>query len=647
MLDLIRKKKKSLIIKVVFYLIIGAFVGTIFLVWGKGSDKAQSDGNVAVTINGSQVSYDDYQTSYSNLYNLYRSVYKEQFTPALEKQLNLRQQALDSLIDQTLLLEEGKRLGIRVSKQELVDSIAAIDAFKENGVFNKERYVQVLSYQRLTTDAFEAMQERQLFVDKVRELLQEEVSIDDDDIDAEYHRRNDKIDLNVVKFAPPLFESKVDVDDEALQSYFEEHKEEYRLSEKIALDYLVFDPANGRDAVTLDDAELEKYYRRHLDAYEVKEQVKASHILIKAEAESSDEVKEEKRAFAEKLLVDLDEGADFAELARKHSDDPGSASRGGELGFFTRGTMVAPFEEAAFTLKPGELSGVVETSYGFHIIRADEYVEAGIKKLADVINAVKEGARADKSKQLAFEKAMDLYNINRKGGSLAAAADAGGLSVEQTPLFTRGEAIPGFGLLPDVSGVAFSLDVGELTRPVQVEKGVLLYTVREKQPSRIPDFADVRGAVEEAYRQQQSRLLAEEAAQELLSKLASDVSIEDGIKGLKLEIEETGLFSRGYGDFIPGVGSSQELAEAAFALTAEQPILSGAIGVDDKFIVATLKEQEIADPASIDASERESLRESLLGQRKQEYLDEKLKQLRDAAQIVISASLQSSLEGDF
>jgi len=130
MLDLIRKKKKSLIIKVVFYLIIGAFVGTIFLVWGKGSDKAQSDGNVAVTINGSQVSYDDYQTSYSNLYNLYRSVYKEQFTPALEKQLNLRQQALDSLIDQTLLLEEGKRLGIRVSKQELVDSIAAIDAFK-------------------------------------------------------------------------------------------------------------------------------------------------------------------------------------------------------------------------------------------------------------------------------------------------------------------------------------------------------------------------------------------------------------------------------------------------------------------------------------------------------------------------------------
>jgi peptidyl-prolyl cis-trans isomerase D len=235
MLDLIRKKQKTLILKAVFWAIIATFAVTGFMAFGDGQPRQGPTGGVAATVNKTEIGFDEYQTAYSNLYNLYQSIYREQFTPALEKELRLRQQALDALIEQALLLEEGERLGLKVSQKELVDAIAKIPVFQENGVFSRELYLQVLAYQRLTAETFETMQRRQLLVDKVRTQLQAGVTISEQDIEEEYRNRQEQVNLAFLRFSPAPRERLVQVDEAALEAFFAEHRQQYRTEERVAL----------------------------------------------------------------------------------------------------------------------------------------------------------------------------------------------------------------------------------------------------------------------------------------------------------------------------------------------------------------------------------------------------------------------------
>lgn len=646
MLDLIRKKQKTVIIKVVFWTIIAAFVGTIFLVWGKGSDREGQGASVAVTVNKTRIGFDDYQRAYSNLYRLYQNIYRDQFTPVLEKQLRLKQQALDSLIDETLLLEEAKDQDLEISKKELVESIAQISAFHENGAFSKDRYLQVLAYQRLTPDDFETIQRRQLLVEKMRERLQSGVTVTEEEIEQEYRNQNEKVNLAFVKLPPALFESRVKVSEEELLSYFAEHQEEFRIPESIALRYLQFEPDRYANEVTFDDEELKKYYRRHLDRYEIEEQVKASHILIRVDEDADEATRNKKRELAEKVLKDARAGKDFAKLARTHSDDAGSASRGGELGYFSRGAMVAPFEKAAFALKPGEISDIVETPFGFHIIKGEEYIEAGVKPLADVLGEVKEGLREEKARQLAFEKAMDAYNINRRTGDLEAASAANDLGIKETGLFSRGEPVDGIENAAEISSVVFTLKEGELARPANLPQGVFLIKVRERRESRLPELDEVRSRVEQAFRRDKSEDLAKQAAEEILAGLKEGKTLKALADKFGVKAEETDFFTRSYGAFVPRLGSAEDLASAAFTLTAEAPVADGVFTVDGKYVVARLKEIRPADMSGLDQTKQDQIRETLLARKEEEAISKKLQELREEAKIVIAPTLQTTFESE-
>jgi peptidyl-prolyl cis-trans isomerase D len=644
MLDLIRKKQKTVIVKIVFWVIIAAFVGTIFLVWGKGSGGDGADTTVAATVNGDKIGFEEYQAAYRNLYELYQNVYREQFNPALEKQLQLDQQALNTLIDQTLLLQEGNRLGIKVSKTELVDSIAKISAFQENGVFNRDRYLQVLAYQRLSADDFEAMQKNQLLVTKVREQLQTGVSVSDQDVEEEFRTQNEKVNLAFVKLTPALFETKVKIDKEPLEAFFAEERESFRIPETVALRYLQFEPDRYRDEVTFNDEEIEKFYRRHLDRFAVEEQVKASHILIKLAKDADEKTRIKKRELAEKILADARAGKDFAALARKYSDDPGTAAKGGDLGYFPRGAMVPAFEAAAFILKPGEFSDIIETPFGLHIIRSEGYIEAGIKPLAEVIDEVKAGLTEEKVRQIALEKAMDAYNINRKNGNLEAAAQINDLGLKETGFFSRQEAIDGLGNAPEISAAAFTLKEGELARPVVLPQGVILFAVKERRESRLPELDEVRARVEQAFRRAQGKVLARKTADEILAALGEGKKLSDLARKHNLTVEETGLFARSYGDFVPRIGNAADLAKAAFLLTRETPVAPAVYEISGSDIVATLKARQEADPADLDAAKREELKKTVLTRRQEEAIKNKVNALREVAEITIAPTLQSSFE---
>lgn len=637
MLDFVRNAQKSILIKFVFGLIILSFIIGYSMLSAPGDRSNDAvRGDVAARVNDMDISYPAFQQAYSNLYNLYQSIYQSNFNPEIEKQLNLPKQALEQLINEALLVQEAERRDVEVSKKELIDSIAQFDAFKENGVFNRERYLQVLNYQRMTPEQFEAAQQRQLLSDKVRALLQQDVAIDDEELKEAFHKENDKINLNFVQLAPPLFEARVKVEDEKLQTFFTENQEDFRLPAKVSLRYLQFDPARyEKEVANFTEDELERYYRRNLHLFEIKEEVKAAHILIRVPEDADEATRAKRREFAASILAQLNEGADFATLAKANSDDTGSAEKGGELGTFGRGVMVSSFENAAFALRPGQMSELVESPFGFHIIRVDEYTAPGVKPLVDAIEEVKAGRQVEKARQLAYEKAMDTYNINRKTGNLDSAAKNNDLGIKETGLFGRDDAIDGIGKDETISSAAFALKTGEFARPVQTTQGIFLFTLKDRQESRLPELAEVNASVEQAYRVAQAESLAKETAETLLTQAQELKSLRQAASELNLSVEETGEFSRGFGAFVPRIGASEDLANEAFNLTAEAPIGSKVYNIGGKAIVFSLNKSNPGDFSSLDAPGRVALGDQLLASKKEAMLSEKLQNLQQQAQLEV------------
>ncbi len=636
MLQFVRSKQKSVLIKIAFGVIILSFVIGYTMLTAPSDQNANQGGDIAARVNDYEISYTAFQSSYSNLYNLYQNIYQGNFDAKLEKQLNLPKQALQQLIEESLLVQQALELNLEVTQEELIGSIAQYDAFQIAGEFNRDRYLEVLNYQRMNPEQFEMTQRRQLLTQKVRAELQQGASVNEEELKTAFHKESDKVNLNYVWLTPALVESKVKVTDDSLKSFFEQNVESFRVPEKVSLRYLQFDPARYENEVgAVSDEDLQRYYRRNLDRYEIKEQVTAAHILLSIPQDADAETIKKRQDLANELLKQLQDGADFAQLAKTHSDDKSNAAQGGEIGTFGRGTMVGEFEEAAFALRPGQMSEVVQTPFGFHIIKVEEYIEPGVKPLVDAIVEVKSGLTLEKSRQLAYEKAMDAYNINRKTGDLETAATDNDLGIKETGFFSANAAIDGIGKVAAISQAALILKDGELARPVQTTQGVFLFILKERQVSHLPELTKVKPAVEQSYRVERALSLAKELADKLLNQATEKKSLRSAAKDLKLSVEESGEFSRSFGFFIPRIGTSQELAEEAFTLTEEAPIATKVYTIGDKYLVASLNKSEIADFETLSSTDKEQLNNRLLEEKKQQVVAEKLKQLLQQAKVEI------------
>nr|WP_303720834.1 peptidylprolyl isomerase [Malonomonas rubra] len=251
------------------------------------------------------------------------------------------------------------------------------------------------------------------------------------------------------------------------------------------------------------------------------------------------------------------------------------------------------------------------------------------------MDEVKAGLMVEKSRQLAYEKAMDAYNINRKSGDLNAAAKANDLGVKETGLFDRNGAIDGIGKDPTILQTAFTLKENELSRPVQTTQGIFIITLKERQESRLPELAEVKVKVEKAYRTNQAQHFAKELADQLLSKAQELKSLRKAATELNVNVEETGQFPTSYGSFVPKVGQAEELAKEAFTLSEEAPIASKVFTVDGKYLVASLKEFKLADFSTMDEIAKSQLREQLLAGKKEDAVKEKLNALMEQARIEV------------
>ena len=578
---------------------------------GTGADAASSD--TIARIEGQKITGGEFRRAYQAQLQAYRSAYGGQMSEQLLKQLGVENQILQQMVDERAALAEADRLGIKVSDEEVRQRILATPAFQENGTFIGEtRYQQLLRMQRppMTAAQFEDNVRRSLAVDKLRSSLTDWLSVADKDLEAEYRRRNDKVKLAVVSFTADTFRPQVTTTDAEVSAYFDGHKEDFKIPEKRKIKYLLIDFDALRTKITIPAAEVQQAYNTNIEQYSQPEQVRASHILLKTEGKDDAAVKTK----AEELLKKAKAGADFAELAKANSEDEGSAKNGGDLDFFGRGRMVPEFDQVAFTLQPGQISDLVKTQYGYHIIKVTDKKAASTRSIDEVRQQLTDQLSYERAQTQANEIATQVEKEIKKPADIERVAKARGLTVLESGFFAREEPIMGLGPAPEAASRAFEMKPDEVAGPLRAGRGILFQTMTAKQDPYVPKIEEVKDRVRDEVVKQKAREVSKQKAVEIASKLKSAPDFEQAAKAAGVEAKTTDLIAAGAP--IPDLGVAPAVEEVAFKLPVGA--VSDPIATDNGSAVIKVIEKKDVTPDEWTSS-KDRFREELLTDRRNRF----------------------------
>jgi peptidyl-prolyl cis-trans isomerase D len=626
MLDSMRRHKGWL----KWFLALVAVAMTLYLIpnflSGRGNAAAPSD--VVAQVEGREVTAGQFQRRYQSQMQAYQSAYGGKVSPQLLRQLGIEQQILQQLVDEQAALTEAERQGIRVSDEELAQQIFAIPAFQDNGRFaGEQRYEQVLRLQRMTKTEFEDNLRKSMMIDKLRGALTDWMSINETELQREYRERNEKVKLQVVALTADKFKDKVTVSDSDIASYFDAHKAEYRFGERRRVKFLLVDMDQIRARTTVSPTDVERYYNDNIQQFQTPEQIRASHILLKTEGK--DEVTVRKQA--EDVLKQVKADGDFAELAKKYSEDEGSKTNGGDLDYFGRGRMVPEFENIAFAMQPGQISDLVKTQYGFHIIKVVDKKPATTRTLDEVRAQITDQLASQRAQQQAQTAARDLEGKLKKPEDLDKVSKEGGHSVQESGFFTREEPIPGIGSAPAVAQAAFRLKDGEVSEAITSPRGMVFITVIGKRDPYVPKLDEVKDKVRDDAIRQKATDLSRQRAAEIAMALRAAKDFGAAAKAEGLEAKDTEMIARE--SALPDIGVSPEVDKIAFSLPAGA--VSSPIVTNNGTVIVRVAERHDVTPDEFNQA-RASFREQLLNERRGRFFSAYMTKAKQKMKIEIN-----------
>jgi peptidyl-prolyl cis-trans isomerase D len=620
MLRFLRKYSSSTGIKILY-----GVLAALFVIWGVGAVGGQRV-DVVARVQGATISRRDVDRATAALQRRYDDMLRGQLSPELARSLDIRGRALDQLIDEALIRNEAARLGITVTESELIEAITQMPELQENGRFDRSRLEDFLRGQR-DRGEFEDELRRSILFRRLQSLVTDGVQVTPAEVEDRYRLDHERADLAFVRIpAADLGKDVVPSDDE-LQRHLDEHADRYRVPTRVRARYVAYRPADFTAQVEPKDGEIAEYYELHKeDRFTEPEQVRARHILVKVPADASAEVKAAARKKAEGLLAAVKGGADFATLARKSSDDPGSAAKGGDLGLFPRGRMAPEFEAAAFALEPGGVSDVVETSFGFHVIKVEEHRPGGPKPLDQVRDEIVETLKKERAFELARQEAEAARRKVARGTPFAEAV--AGRTLEETPPFAAGADVPGVGRVKAFGDSAFALGAGEVSDLIETDDAIYLLAPFDRVEAHTPALADVRDRVLADVRRERGEAAARERGEKLLAR-ARESGLEKAAAEAGADVQTTGAFDRRTAT-IPKIGPAPALRADAFSLTADAPLAPKVYAVGGDAIVAALRERLPADMSGF-AAARDALQDSLLQQKREAVLTAYMDYLKERA----------------
>jgi peptidyl-prolyl cis-trans isomerase D len=548
-------------------------------------------GDTVATVQGREITAGEFRRAYDAQLQAYRNAYGGNVSEQLLKQLGIDQQILQQLVDQQAALVEAGRLGIKASDEEVRQRIFSAPAFQENGAFiGEQRYQQLLRSQRppLTPAEFERSVREELVLDKLRAVLTNWLSVTDKELEQEYRLRNDKVKLAVVSFIADSFRAEATASDAEVAAYFNAHQVDFKVPEKRKVRYLLVDADAIRAKATVPEASIERAYNEGIAQYTSPEQVRASHILLKTEGKDDAAVK----AKAEDVLKQARGGADFAALAKKYSEDEGSAKNGGDLDYFGKGKMVPEFDQVVFTMQPQQISDLVKTQFGYHIIKLFDKKPAKVSTLAEVHQQIHDQLASETGRAQAADLAQTIAKEVSKPADLDKAAKAHGLAVQDSGFFSRDESILTLGSSPEAVSRAFEMKVGDVSGPLQSARGFAFETVVAIQPPGMPKLDDVKDRVRDEVIKQKARELSRQKAAAVAAKLKGAADFEKAAKAAGVDAKTTDLITRDAP--LPDLGIAPAVMDAAFKLPALA--VSDPISTDNGTVVVKVLEHKEVTP---------------------------------------------------
>jgi len=625
MLSLMRKHAQSWLIKVT----LGAII-VVFIFWYGYSYREQKSNQIAV-VNGSPIVFEEFRSVYDQMLEAYRRQFGNRLDKKLIQGLNLKRQALDELINRRLLVQEASRLNFRVTDEELLKAIQEVSAFQRNGRFHPKVYESVLMSNRMTPEMYEKSKRYELLVQKLQSVFIGSIKVSEAEALETYQWLKAEMSINYVAFKPEVY-SNVEVTQEEIQAYFSENQKAYEIPPKAKVAYLLLDFKGFEAKAKISDNEVRTHFDLNKQKFTTPKKVKARHILFKVGPDAEPEAIEKARKKALYVLSQAKSGRDFGGLARKHSDDPGSRDKGGDLGFFARYRMVKPFSDAAFAMKSGEMSDPVRTPFGWHIIKVEAIQEAKEPVLAEVSGQIKVKLAKDAARALAFDRAEEIYEACYEAGNISDVARTNQLTLHKTGFFPHNGPIEGIKEAKKFAEIAFALAEDAVSEPLELSDGYYILQLIAKEPTTTPGLESVKASVKQDLIQAKKNDLAKKDAEEFLNALKGGASFGEAASSRKLTPETTDFFGRS--GAIPGIGFERDILEAAFLLTPPKPVPDAVIKGKQGYYVIHLKERQQADPKEFEDRKAEIM-SGLLLQKRQRAVEELLGWLREKSETTI------------
>ena len=608
-----------------FKLLMGVIAVTFVLSFGVGSffgDRKE----VVAKVNDQEILLKEYREAYQNRLRSFQQQFGENAEKFAE-QLNLRQQVFNQLIDRHLLLTEAAELNLLATDLELQDFIRQQPFFQKNGQFDYDTYETVLSQNRIVRHEYEGSMRADLLLSKKQQLLGAGLVINNHEVEQAYRRDFEKIEVEYLYFDPQIFIDKTTVNDADLREYHQDNLQEFQTLNQFRMEYFTLSADHFKDSVKVREREVLRYYKKNTDNYVTPPEIKARHILFKLPPDASEEKQREKREQLRELLVQIKAGSSFEELAKAHSED-GTATEGGDLGWFKPGEMVPAFESAAFALAAGEVSDIVKSPFGLHLIKVDELKEKITKSLDDAHEEITEILAESRAQKHLEEELGRLAGL--AGESFTPEAQKLNREVLSSKWFDKSEVIPGLGSASEL--------VAELLRRKPGEMGVwkrnpilghVIYRLSEtKKPTTRP-FEDAKEDVETAVRLEKAKSLALEAAKTTLMQVQGGAAMESLAEnqGLKMQTLEFTANTR----FLPNMGDNTEFRKVGLHLNQNQRF--GLSLNENRADLIHFKKRTL--DAEEAAEQKDKVRAQLHQTLQKALLSKELKRLRDSASIEI------------
>jgi peptidyl-prolyl cis-trans isomerase D len=591
-------------VRILFGVIIGMLALSMLLyLVPQGPDSAATPTDVVAKVGDQSITLQDINQRLSEI---------RQSNP-IPRQLEglYANQILKQLVFQKEVEYEAKRLGITVSDQERADRIRQIlpTAFNGDTFVGNEAYSQQVQQRfQLTVPAFEDLIRSSMIEEKFHKLLTDGVSVSPSEIQQEFRLQNEKIKLDYAAANPESLADKINPDENEIKAYYEKNKTKFQIPEKRVVRYGLLDLNQLKASIPVTDDELKAIYQQNIQQYEVPDRVHAEHILLTTVGKTDAEVAEVKKQAENILAQARRKGANFEELAKKYSEDPGSKTKGGDLGWLVHGQTVPEFDKAAFSTPKGEVSDLVKTQYGFHIIKVLDKESAHTKPFDEVKDSIRTPYLLQKVDQQAASIADQMSSQIRQSNNttLAELAQKYHLTLGETRPLAPNDPVLELGNSQDIKDEIVRLRPNELSTPIRTDRGYVVLSLAQTLPAHPGTLDEVRDKIISELRVAKSEQLAQSKVDDLVKRVKAGEKFDAASKALGLDPKTSDLIARNAS--IPGLGSAKQIASAFSLKTGD---VGGPVHMGSSWVAYQVADKVEPNPADFEA-QKQKITDSLL-----------------------------------